>query len=285
MAFIFLIWIFVAVTGVACSIGPLLVGRWAISMLVPREVEVNDIYAFSTGVYILGSILYVGYHCSTFFRRWRESRHPKSLLVRIWNAFKKLAGFVYLIIAFTAVLPSLFALCMEFYVLTPLHTTIAPGQEHVIYSVQDWALGVLYLRMAIRFIQWRSRSRPALALKAIIRNGWLSPDVRLATRAFILPVAMFASLAIAIPIPLGLLINATFLRSYPVSLKEETVRYTYPFTLCCALAIWVIVFVSRQIKALRIDLRDDVYLIGEQLHNFGERPVQDMGASRPMMAS
>ncbi|KAI5303027.1 hypothetical protein KEM56_000105, partial [Ascosphaera pollenicola] len=285
MTFVFLIWIFVAVTGVGCSIGPLLVGRWAISMLVPADIQVNDIYAFSTGVYILGTILYIGYHCYKAIdrqkRRGRRSR--QSLLQYLRGSVLRFLGSAYLALAFVIVLPTLFAMMMELYILVPLHTTLSPDQEHVIYSVQDWALGVLYLRMAICFISARSHSRPAQALRAIVRKGWLMPDVRLATRAFILPATLLSVISILAPIPVGFAFNALVLRPTDTEASALIYRTAYPFTLGIAILVGSSIAVGQMIKNLRTDLRDDVYLIGERLHNFGERPAQDIGASRPMM--
>lgn len=53
--FIFLIWMFAAVTGVSLTIIPLLVGRRLFKCLLPAHVRTNDIYAFSIGIYILGA--------------------------------------------------------------------------------------------------------------------------------------------------------------------------------------------------------------------------------------
>ncbi|KZZ88109.1 RING finger membrane protein [Ascosphaera apis ARSEF 7405] len=287
MTFVFLIWMFVATTGVVISISPLLVGRWAISWLVPAEIQVNDIYAFSTGVYILGTSIYVGYQCYKAIERQkrRGCRLRQSLLQYLKGSVSRILGSVYLLSAFVVVLPSLFAMMMELYFLIPLHTTLAPEQEHVVYSVQDWALGVLYLRMAICIILSRSRSRPAQALRAIIRKGWLSPDVRLATRAFILPATLLSVTSILAPIALGFSLNMLMFRGPSEDSVSSALVYraAYPAALGIFVGIYGMVMIGQKIKDLRTDLRDDVYLIGERLHNFQERPAQDMGASRPMM--
>lgn len=52
------IWFFAAVTGVGVTIGPLLLGRTLLRTLVPRNLRMNDIYAFSIGIYIVGAIVY-----------------------------------------------------------------------------------------------------------------------------------------------------------------------------------------------------------------------------------
>jgi len=55
---VFSIWLFAAVTGVAITIGPLLLGRTLLRTLVPKNLRMNDVYAFSVGIYIIGGIVY-----------------------------------------------------------------------------------------------------------------------------------------------------------------------------------------------------------------------------------
>lgn len=52
------IWLFAAVTGVGITIGPLLLGRALLRTLVPKNLRMNDVYAFSIGIYIIGGIVY-----------------------------------------------------------------------------------------------------------------------------------------------------------------------------------------------------------------------------------
>src|SRR5690606_37504567 len=51
---ILMVWMFAAMTGVAVTIGPLVVGRYVLSTVVPKGLKTNDIYAFSIGLYIVG---------------------------------------------------------------------------------------------------------------------------------------------------------------------------------------------------------------------------------------
>ena len=49
--------------------------------------------------------------------------------------------------AFALVLPTLLALIIEFYIIIPMHTYFSQGETHVIHFIQDWTLGVLYVKM------------------------------------------------------------------------------------------------------------------------------------------
>lgn len=288
--FIFLIWAFAATTGVGTTIVPLVIGRRMISSLFPSHLRVNDIYAFSAGIYVFGGICYAIYHCRQGIELMKDRlrpfiAEPRRALPEAYSMALRALRLLYLSATFSLLLPSLFALVMELYVLVPLHTYIADGQEHVIYFVQDWTLGVLYVRMAVKFILWHSTSRPALALNAITRNGWFDPDVKLATRAFIVPAVSLALLAILSPLPFGFLANATIFRGATAAVQSNVYRYSYPSAFVVGLILWFFYLLRLQLGIWRVSIRDDVYLVGERLHNFGEKRAKDVGAARRMITS
>ncbi|KAK2762599.1 hypothetical protein FQN54_000772 [Arachnomyces sp. PD_36] len=288
--FIFLIWVFAATTGVGTTIVPLVIGRRMISSLFPSHLRVNDIYAFSAGIYIFGGICYAIFH----FRRGLEVAklrlrpyldEPRRAIPEAYSMAMHFLRLVYISATFSLLLPSLFALVMELYVLVPLHTYLDGDQEHIIYIVQDWTLGVLYVRMAIKFILWYTNSRPARALNAIMRNGWFNPDVKLATRAFIVPAVSLALFAILSPLPLGFLANATIFRGATAAMQSNIYRYSYPGAFVISVALWTFYLLRRQMGIWRVSIRDDVYLVGERLHNLGEKRARDVGAARRMITS
>jgi E3 ubiquitin-protein ligase MARCH6 len=288
--FIFLIWVFAATTGVGTTILPLVIGRRMISSLFPSHLRVNDIYALSIGIYTVGGIAYAILYCRQGLTIIKDRLRPyidspQRAIPEAYSMAIHVLRLVYVAVAFSLFLPSLFALVTELYVLVPLHTYLGGGQAHVIHFVQDWTLGVLYVRMALKFILWNSRSRPAAALNAITRDGWLNPDVKLATRAFILPAAALALFTLLSPLPLGFLLNATVFYGATTSLQAMVYRYCYPGSLVATMLLWCAYLLRRQIDVWRISIRDDVYLIGERLHNLGEKRAKDVGVARRMMTS
>lgn len=286
-AFIFLIWVFAATTGVGATILPLVIGRKMVSFMFPRGTQANDLYAFSVGFYSLGGIGYASYHS----RRWIASmgdrlRHissPGRLLSKIFKTVSYIAGLIYVYGAFAFVIPSVFAVITELYFLVPIHTYFGPEGTHVIHFVQDWTLGVLYTRLAVRLMLRNENSRPALALKAIVRNGWLCPDIKFATRAFIFPAFLAMAIALLTPLALGSIINATLMKGETTLVHSLVYRYAYPGFLFLVLLSCGIYLLRRQLNVWRMGIRDDVYLIGERLHNFGEKRARDMGATRRMI--
>ncbi len=67
-AFVVTIWIFMGFSGLSVTILPLLFGRYLFSLFLPPTVEMNDIHAFSLGIYVLGSLAYSGFHVYKFIQ-------------------------------------------------------------------------------------------------------------------------------------------------------------------------------------------------------------------------
>ncbi|EAW06368.1 E3 ubiquitin-protein ligase SSM4 [Aspergillus clavatus NRRL 1] len=282
-AFIILIWVFAATTGVGTTIIPLVIGRKVMSSCFPNR-PLNDVYAFSMGICTVGTVAYLTLYCRACFTFVKDRlgpyiRSPRQALLGFSNGALDVMRLVYIFLAFSVVLPSLFALVMELYVLIPVHTYLGAAQAHVIHFVQDWTLGVLYVQMAIKFALWHSTSRPAAALNGVFRDGWLKPNVRLATRAILLPVTLLVTVAVALPLSFGFALNSTVYRVTP-DIQAKVYRYAFPATLLMSFVGWLGYLVRRQVDIWRVNIRDDVYLIGERLHNFREKRAKEVGVSR-----
>ena len=286
-AFIFLIWLFAATTGVSATVTPLMFGRFIFAHLAPPHLHMNDIYAFSIGLYILGGAIYgiLNRHRITDYLRKTLTPHATtvtSLLRRTASLALHTLSLIYTYSAFGILLPGLLSLLMEFYLIIPLHTYFSTTftalgsvaqDRHIIHLIQDWTLGVLYLKMAARLILYHAPSRPAAALRGIVRDGWLNPDVRLATRGFILPAIFVMGVALTVPLGLGWLANSTILYSYSANneiFRACVYRYSYPGVLALGFAAGFGVLLGKAFTGWRRRVRDEVYLIGERLHNFGE---------------
>jgi E3 ubiquitin-protein ligase MARCH6 len=275
-AFILSIWIFAALTGVCITIVPLVIGRKVFSKIIPSHVRKNDVYAFSIGIYVLGSALYAILHLKPFFNYLATSfsltaETPRNILKRVATFASLVARIVWTYSAFIFLLPTLFAFLIEFYAILPLHTYFAPNEPHTIHFVQSWTLGLLYVKLTTRLILFYSESRPAASLRAITRNGYLNPDARLATRSFILPASFALGSAITWP---WLIAKLALMTIWKEATEEKAIlvyRYVYPAVLaaalCGVLAFWLV----RCVRGWKMRIRDEVYLIGERLHNFGER--------------
>ncbi|GKT47647.1 ERAD-associated E3 ubiquitin-protein ligase doa10 [Colletotrichum spaethianum] len=310
--FIMFIWIFAAVTGVSFTIVPLVFGRKMFKVLIPAHIRTNDIYAFSIGIYILGSAAYFLFHARTVFKKM--AAWASSTLQSVWQSDApmgvalmgiQVARLAYAYTILLVVFPLILTALMELYCLIPLHTYVYPptpyitetshsGQfkdgivvtnQHTTRVIQSWTLGLLYVKLGARAItSLYEGTRMAQAVRAVLRRGWLQPDVLVLTRAFVVPGLLIGGLAIfGPPYAVGWMESHGLLGApgpAPHELKM-IYRLSYPaaaFSALAAMAFWSIVGVFNNWKAR---IRDEAYLIGERLHNFGVGAAGAAGARGP----
>ena len=276
--FIFLIWLFTAALGVSTTLLPLIVGRSIFARLTPSHLRTNDIYAFSIGVYAIGGTAYTLLYTYIRLGNLRTYITTSTAEDRTRSLFGLAKGYAYRALricytymAFTILLPALFALLVQTYAIIPLHTYFGIAEDrHTIHIVQDWTLGVLYIQAIGRLILFYSPSRPADSLRDIVRNGWLDPDARLATRAFIFPGTLLMLFLLAVPLTLGRVVSKIWYHDEEEMVTKLVYRYSAPALLGLAVLAMALGMLKNAFLAWRRRIRDEVYLIGERLHNFGE---------------
>ncbi|KAM4057329.1 RING-variant domain-containing protein [Hirsutella rhossiliensis] len=304
--FILCIWLFAAVTGVGITIAPLALGRKMFKMLIPDDIRTNDVYAFSIGIYVLGTASYSVFCIQRITagvrarvsRAWAEvtkgnaPRHAWSGIVR---GVELLYTYAFLLVVF----PLLFSTMMELYIAIPLHTYMDPPVKqagntghHTIRIIQAWTLGLLYLNLGTRMIRSLfPESRAALAVRTVVRRGWLQPDTGVLTRAFVVPGLTIAVVAVfGPPLMASLLIKLDLLGASrgAGTLSAATVyRNSYPAAALAAVLMRYAIGMARVFKGWKAGIRDEAYLIGERLHNLGataggaRRAKRAWGAGRP----
>jgi E3 ubiquitin-protein ligase MARCH6 len=268
---------------VSITIVPLVFGRHIFSKLLPSHIRKNDVYAFSIGIYILGSVLYGVLHLRTFITSLISSlaltrETPQNVLRRVVSVASGVARIVWTYAAFIFILPTLFAFVVEFYAILPLHTYFSSSNEpHTIHFVQSWTLGLLYVKLTSRVILLYPDSLPAISMRAITRDGYLNPDAKLATRAFILPGSIVLCFALLWPYAVAQLAVLTVFNGIGEEQKVLVYRYVYPVVLGMGICCWLGWLMVGMLRVWRSRIRDEVYLIGERLHNFGERKTTGNG--------
>lgn len=271
--FVFTIWIFAAVAGVSATILPLLFGRYLFSLILPVDVEMNDIHSFSLGLYTLGCLAYTAYQCYNLCRG--IDRPAANALVTVATTASRLgmhvARFTYVWAGLILMIPFLFAVLIEFYGLIPLHAYLGPKEPHVVHLIQDWTLGFLYARLIARLTFQDRASRPARAFAAVIRDGYMNPNAKIATRCFLLPAVSLFVVSIVIPSTVAFTANHTILMAAEEQTKKLVWRFAFPAIGMLVGLAWAAREGLSVLQKWRGLVRDEVYLIGERLHNFGER--------------
>jgi E3 ubiquitin-protein ligase MARCH6 len=290
-AFVVTIWVLMGMSGVGVTILPLLFGRYLFSFVLPDTVEMNDIHAFSLGVYTMGSIFYTCYHAYKFVSSLNRSVPSLDTLQAVATTTSRVGlrvlRFTYVWAAMIFVIPFLFAIVIELYFLMPLHAYLGPKEPHVVHLIQDWTLGFLYSRIAARVIFANRQSRPARAFNAVIRDGYLYPNARIATRCFLVPVMAIWLIAMAIPASLAWTTSRTLYAGATEQTRNMVWRFSFPAVGLSLVAMWASKEAVRMLTRWRLVVRDEVYLIGERLHNFGEKkaPVQSRATEEAITAA
>jgi E3 ubiquitin-protein ligase MARCH6 len=274
--FVITIWIFMGISGVSVTIVPLMFGRYLFSFCLPPTVEMNDIHAFSLGVYTLGSVAYSGYQA---YKLAASLNRPDVSPLSQLRSFAATASqislrvlrFSYVWASLIFAIPLLCAVLIELYFLMPLHAWMGPSDPHVIHLIQDWTLGFLYSRLAARLLFVNRNTRPAQAFNQVIEGGYLHPNARIATRCFVLPVLGLFAIAIAVPASVAWLSTHLVYRGASEAMKSQIWRYSFPAVGLAIVFMFAGRVVARIVTRWRLVVRDEVYLIGERLHNFGEK--------------
>jgi E3 ubiquitin-protein ligase MARCH6 len=299
--FILFIWVFAAITGVGFTIIPLVFGRRMFKMLIPEHIRTNDIYAFSIGVYLLGSLAYLVFHirsvCSNVQRGAQKSWEWLTAGEIGWRTATVLlrgAKLVYAYFFLLVVFPLLVSGLLELYLAIPLHTYMYPptaasvqasregGSEasrHTVRVIQAWTLGLLYLKLGARMVTTLfADTRLAVAVRTVLRRGWMHPDIGVLTRAFVVPGLAISAAAILGPpaITDGLIKYGLIAGARPganelaeVARLAIVYRQSYPAVALTALLVKNTVGLVKVFNGWTARIRDEAYLIGERLHNFG----------------
>ena len=313
--FMVCLWLFSAFAGLCSTLVPLVLGRHLLARFLPDGLRVSDIYAYSLGAYILGGgvMLAVNGRSAAIYLK------QKAAILDVMAWFEPVHRFaikalkcVYVYGFLGIMLPTIFALFLQLYVVLPLHTwstsaalstahnttelwstnntspTTANLTEptadarlgslagHSFHILQDYTLGLLWVRVFSRMIVAAPASRAVEVFHRVIANGYLNPDVRLATRFFVLPATIVATLVLLLP-PLMAKSALLALRIFATDVvlddgvQMKVYRYSYPFAASIVAALLGAAELSKATSRWRNRIRDEMYLVGERLHNFGDR--------------
>ncbi|KAK7060792.1 hypothetical protein VNI00_000525 [Paramarasmius palmivorus] len=194
--------------GAACvglAIGtPVVLGRAVLSLFLGTGQEAHDGYAIIVGFYLLWGCYLVGKAVDRLDKRRQRTgtegprAHLAVLVVKrgaLW-----LVKTAYMSVMLGVVVPTLVGLVLDFYLVLPLRLWSGygqDGQEVKIRIVDEWALGLLYVKIGMKVMRGVRRGGPGDAQnqntigRGIVRikhNGWTHPDPVLATKEVILPV-------------------------------------------------------------------------------------------------
>lgn len=173
------------------------------------------------------------------------------------------------------VIPLMFGLLLELVVVVPLRVPL--DQTPVLFLWQDWALGVLYTKIACALTLMGPDWSLKRAIEQAYRDGLRDMNLKFIIFELAIPIVTCFGLALAIPYVLAHSIAPLFIQNQ--FLKVAIIRRIYPFFLILAIIIAIVIFQIKQFKKLYVAIKNDKYLVGQRLVNYDHQRKKKMEMS------
>lgn len=167
------------------------------------------------------------------------------------------------------IIPLLFGLLLELVIIVPLRVPI--HQTPVLFIWQDWALGVLYTKIACAVTMMGPDWFLRTAIERAYRDGIRDMHLMFIVRELAAPVIISFGLSLAVPYIVAYSIVPLFVSN--VQLKHYIARRIYPYLLVIGVASMIITLQIREFKKLYEHIKNDKYLVGQRLVNYDHRRV------------
>ncbi|XP_017071461.1 E3 ubiquitin-protein ligase MARCHF6 [Drosophila eugracilis] len=166
--------------------------------------------------------------------------------------------------------PLLFGLLLELVVVIPLRVPLRKTPIHFLW--QDWALGVLYSKIAIALTLMGPDWHLKRALERAYMDGLRDFDLKFVMRDLAVPVVTTFGLALAAPYVMAHMVFPIFLAD--AYAQHAVARLVYPVSFIVVGTICFVLFQIKQLKKLYLSIKVDKYLVGQRLVNYEHRKKQ-----------
>lgn len=179
------------------------------------------------------------------------------------------------LIGIFVLVPLLFGLLLELVVVIPLRVPLPKTPIHFLW--QDWALGVLYTKIAIALTLMGPDWHLKRALERAYTDGLRDFDLKFVMRDLAVPVVTTFGLALAIPYVIG----HSLLPIFFANPRDQFIigRLVYPVSFIVVGSICFVLFQIKQLKKLYLSIKVDKYLVGQRLVNYEHRKKQQQAAA------
>ncbi|AQK81892.1 putative E3 ubiquitin ligase SUD1 [Zea mays] len=266
-----LAWMTLLIFNAGMIVFPISLGRLVFEA-VPRlpithGIKCNDLFSFSIGCYILWSVAAGTRYAIDYI----TSRQLGFLVQQICKWCSIVLKSSVLLSIWIFVIPVLIGLLFELLVIVPMRVPIDESPVFLLY--QDWALGLIFLKIWTRLVMLDQ-------MAPLVDESWRSKFERVRDDGFsrlkglwvlheiIMPIVTKLLTALCVPYVLA---RGIFpLLGYPLIVNSAVYRFAWLGSLIfSALFFWGKRF-HVWFTNLHNSIRDDRYLIGRRLHNFGE---------------
>nr|XP_043618813.1 probable E3 ubiquitin ligase SUD1 [Erigeron canadensis] len=264
-------WMTLLIVNSALIVVPVSLGRVlfnAVPLLpITHGIKCNDIYAFVIGSYVIWTLVAGIRYCMDQIR----TRRASVLLGQIWKWCSIAVKSSVLLSIWIFVIPVLIGLLFELLVIVPMRVPVDESPVFLLY--QDWALGLIFLKIWTRLVMldhmmplmddsWRVK------FERVREDGFSRLQAFWVLREIVVPIIMKLLTALCVPYVLARGVFPVF--GYPLVINSAVYRFAW---LGC-LGLSLLCFCAKRFHVwftnLHNSIRDDRYLIGRRLHNFGE---------------
>ncbi|XP_047307576.1 probable E3 ubiquitin ligase SUD1 [Impatiens glandulifera] len=272
-------WITLVVFNSALVVVPISLGRTLFNLIpllpITHGIKCNDIYAFVIGSYAIWTVIAGVRYCVEHIRTRRVKvliRQVQKWCSIVLKSFALLSIWIFMI-------PVLIGLLFELLVIVPMRVPVDESPVFLLY--QDWALGLIFLKIWTRLVMldhmaplvdesWRVK------FERVREDGFSRLQGFWVLREIVFPIVTKLLTALCVPYVLARGVFPVF--GYPLVINSAVYRFAWlgclGFSLVCFCAkrfhLWF--------TNLHNSIRDDRYLIGRRLHNFGEAAKRQQNA-------
>ncbi|KAK2665045.1 hypothetical protein Ddye_003619 [Dipteronia dyeriana] len=238
---------------------------------ITHGIKCNDLYAFIIGSYVIWTAVAGARYSIEHIRTKRAA----VLFSQIWKWCGIVIKSCALLSIWIFVIPVLIGLLFELLVIVPMRVPVDESPVFLLY--QDWALGLIFLKIWTRLVMldhmmplvdesWR------IKFERVREDGFSRLQGLWVLREIVFPIIMKLLTALCVPYVLA---RGVFpVLGYPLVVNSAVYRFAWlgclSFSIFCFCAKRFHVWFTN----LHNSIRDDRYLIGRRLHNFGEDVVE-----------
>jgi len=250
--------------------GPVFIGR-SVMYLWMGDTSVHELYTAACGLYFIWLVCRVG----SVLLSWIPLGW-KGVAGKFFEWFLLGLKCLMVAVALIGLVPLLLGLLFELVVVVPLRVPL--DQTPLFFPWQDWALGVLHMKIICAVTMMGPNWWLKRALEQVYQDGVRNINVMFIFRHVTLPVITCLLLAVTLPYVIAAGVVPIIVRSPDTALF--CLRRIYPFLLAMCVLIVGFIFQGRQFRLLYERIRNERYLIGQKLVNY-EHGKQATKSHRP----
>ncbi|KAI7746699.1 hypothetical protein M8C21_009262 [Ambrosia artemisiifolia] len=267
-------WITLLILNSTIIVLPVSLGRALFNVIpllpITHGMKGNDLYAFIIGSYIISTLLAGARYSINQMRTERAT----VLLAQIWKWCSIIVKSSLLLSIWIFAIPMMIGLLFELLVIVPMRVPVDESPVFLLY--QDWAFGLIFLKIWTQLVMldqmtplvddsWRVK------FERVRNDGFSRLQGFWVLREIVIPIVMKLLTALCFPYVLARGVFPVF--GYPLVVNSAVYRFAWVgclgFSLVC--------FCGKRCHAwfndLHNSIRDDRYLIGRRLHNFGDNHI------------